>query len=113
MFRGQMIALASPDRLRDELPGALVQMDCDHPNQVKAVLEELPGVIEASVHGALMHVTLESLDRQAEVEQALAQAGIRVNQIEAIQPSLEDVFIYMVDKSRADASEAQKAVQGA
>jgi ABC-2 type transport system ATP-binding protein len=113
MFRGQMIALASPDRLRDELPGTLVQMDCDCPNQAKAVLAELPGVIEASVHGALMHVSLESLDRQAEVEQALARAGIRVNHIETIQPSLEDIFIYMVDKSRADASEAQKAVQGA
>jgi ABC-2 type transport system ATP-binding protein len=113
MFRGQMIALASPDRLRDELPGILVQMDCDRPNQAKTVLEELPGVIEASVHGASMHVSLESLDRQAEVEQALALAGIRVNQIETIQPSLEDVFIYMVDKSRAEDSEAQKSVQGA
>jgi ABC-2 type transport system ATP-binding protein len=113
MFRGQMIALASPDRLRDELPGILVQMDCDRPNQAKTVLGELPGVIEASVHGALMHISLESLDRQAEVEQALALAGIRVNQIETIQPSLEDVFIYMVDKSRAEDSEAQKSVQGA
>ena len=113
MFRGQMIALASPDRLRDELPGTLIQMECDRPNQAKALLDDLPGVFEASVHGALMHVSLESLEGQAEVERSLAQAGIRVNQIESIQPSLEDVFIYMVDKNRADALEAQKAEQGA
>ncbi len=112
MYRGQMIALASPDRLRDELPGTLIQMDCDQPNQAKALLDHLPGVIEASVHGALMHVSLDSPERQAEVEQALAQAGLRVNQIEIIQPSLEDVFIYMVDKNRA-ASEDQAAVEGA
>jgi ABC-2 type transport system ATP-binding protein len=112
MFRGKMIALASPDRLRDGMPGNLVQMDCDLPNQAKAILDELPGVIEASVHGALMHVSLESLDRQAEVVEALTRGGVRVGQIESIQPSLEDVFIYMVDKSRADSSEAQKAGQG-
>lgn len=113
MFRGQMIALASPDRLRDELPGTLIQIDCDRPNQAKAILDELPGVIEASLHGALMHVSIESPDQQAEIEQILTRAGIRVNQIETILPSLEDVFIYMVDKKRAADPEADKVEKGA
>jgi ABC-2 type transport system ATP-binding protein len=113
MYRGQMIALASPDRLRDELPGTLVQVDCERPIQAKAILDALPGVIDSSVHGAQMHVELESPDLEGQVERALTEAGIHVSQMEIIQPSLEDVFIHMVDKSRADDDqEAHKAEQG-
>ncbi len=106
MYRGEMIALASPDTLRDEMPGALFQLDCDRPLHAKQILDALPGVIDASVHGARVHVSLESPDTQEAVEQALAGEGIHVTQIEMIQPSLEDVFIHMVDKSRAAVSEA-------
>lgn len=114
MYRGEMVALASPDTLREQLPGVLLQLDCDRPIQAGKFLMGLPGVIDAAVHGVVVHVSLESLDYQTEVEQALAQAGFLVSQSELIQPSLEDVFIYMVDKSRAAADErAQADNQGA
>jgi ABC-2 type transport system ATP-binding protein len=109
MYRGEMIALASPDTLRDEMPGALFQLDCDRPLHAKQILDALPGVIDASVHGARLHVSLESPDLQATLEQTLAGEGIHLTQLETIQPSLEDVFIHMVDKSRAALSEAADA----
>ena len=105
MYRGEMIALASPDTLRDQLPGVLLQVDCDRPIQAAQFLAGLPGVIDAAVHGVQVHVSLESLEYQTDIEKALAQAGFLVAQSEVIQPSLEDVFIYMVDKSRAAADE--------
>ncbi|MCK7505672.1 MAG: hypothetical protein MZV70_17400 [Desulfobacterales bacterium] len=44
-------------------PGTLaVQMDCDRPIEAKKLLEEFPGVIDAAVHDAQMHVSLESPD---------------------------------------------------
>jgi ABC-2 type transport system ATP-binding protein len=116
MYRGEMIALASPDTLRDQLPGTLVQVDCDRPLEADKVLDALPGVIDSSVHGALIHVSLDSPDLQAEVAQALAQAGIRLDQMEIIQPSLEDVFIHMVEQSRLgqeSSTAAQTTPQGA
>ena len=106
MYRGEMIALASPDTLREALPGTLVQLDCDRPLQAEKILDALPGVIDSAVHGALVHVSLESPELQGQVEAALTQAGLTVNQMEVIQPSLEDVFIHMVEKSRADANHA-------
>jgi ABC-2 type transport system ATP-binding protein len=114
MYRGEMIALASPDTLRAALPGTLIQLDCDRPIQAGKLLETLPGVLEASVHGAQVHVALETEALQVQVAQALAQAGLVVTQMEVIQPSLEDVFIYMVEKNRAAADHAsQPAEHGA
>ena len=106
MYRGEMIALASPDTLRDEMPGALFQLDCDRPLHAKQILDALPGVIDASVHGARVHVSLQSPDLQETLEQALAAEGIHLTQLETIQPPLEDVFIHMVDKTRAAVAEA-------
>ena len=108
MYRGEMIALASPDTLRDELPGTLVQLDCDKPLEAEKILDELPGVIDSSVHGAQVHVSLESPDLQDAIAQALGQAGIQVSQMEIIQPSLEDVFIHIVEQSRAVARQAEQ-----
>jgi ABC-2 type transport system ATP-binding protein len=101
MYRGEMIALASPDTLRTELPGTLVQLDCDKPLEAENVLDELVGVIDSSVHGAQVHVSLESPDLQDEITLALNQAGIQVSQMEIIQPSLEDVFIHIIEQRRA------------
>ena len=114
MYRGEMIALASPDTLREQLPGTLVQLDCDQPLRARQVVAPLPGVIDAAVHGALVHVSLESPDLQEQVKLALVQAGVEVSRMEIIQPSLEDVFIHMVEKSRAGADRAAvEAEQGA
>ncbi len=106
MYRGEMMALASPDTLRESMPGTLIQLDCDRPIQAEAILDSLPGVIDSSVHGAQVHVSIETPDLQGEIEAALTQAGLQVNQVEVIQPSLEDVFIHMVEKSRADVGDA-------
>jgi ABC-2 type transport system ATP-binding protein len=100
MYRGEMIALASPDTLRADLPGTLIQMDCDRPLDAEKLLNGLPGVLDSAVHGAQIHVSLDAPERQAEIVQALAQAGINAGQLEVIQPSLEDVFIHMVEKAR-------------
>lgn len=113
MYRGEMIALASPDTLREGLPGTLIQMDCDAPLQAKKILDALPGVIDSSVHGAQLHVSLESPELQEAIRQALTQGGVNVIQMEIIQPSLEDVFIHMVEKTRAANHEAPAAGQGA
>lgn len=106
MYRGEMIALASPDSLREALPGTLVQLDCDRPIEAEKVLDGLEGVIDTAVHGAQVHVSLESADLLSEIEPALNRASLLVNQMEVIQPSLEDVFIHMVEQSRVEANHA-------
>jgi len=98
MHHGELIALASPDTLRASLPGHLIQVDCTDTARAEQILHQEPGVLNTSVHGAFLHVWLSTLEIQEQVTRVLTQAGVNVQRVEAIQPSLEDVFIYMVEQ---------------
>ena len=98
MYRGKLIALASPDTLKEQLPGILLQVDCDQPVLAVEVAQSLPYVFDASLHGILLHITVEDQLGRAALEKAFEQAGIHTKQIENVIPSLEDVFISMVDR---------------
>ena len=101
MYQGELIALSSPEELKDSLPGSLVQLDCSQPPEAARLAGELPGVLNTSLHGAQVHLTLHSPAQAPAVQQALAAAGIAVQGWEAISPSLEDVFISMVARRQA------------
>lgn len=103
MYQGELVALASPERLKNEQPGVLVQMDCNRPVDALALLENLPQVLNAAVHGAQVHLTLQDDSAAPQVQESLAQAGISAGAWEVIQPSLEDVFISMVSQRQAAA----------
>jgi len=107
MYSGEIIALASPDTLKDGLPGVLTLVNCNDSEKGAKVLQELRGPANVSVHGAQVHVTLDSHSDVASIERALNKAGIIIQSIETIQPSLEDVFISMVNKRQAAQPEGQ------
>jgi ABC-2 type transport system ATP-binding protein len=98
MHAGELIALASPDELRAQMPGTLLQVDCDGTARALQVLEMMPGILEMAVHGARLHVSLADPGQANELQARLSQGGIAVRSLNVIQPSLEDVFLYMVQQ---------------
>ena len=97
MYEGQMIALASPDGLKDKMSGVLVQITCDQPLRAEEIADITPAVIDSAIHGVLLHVTLKDEDQINTFTAELQSAGIKITDIETILPSLEDVFISMVE----------------
>jgi len=100
MYQGKLIANASPDELKDALPGILYQLECNKPVEAEAVLDGLPEIVDSSVHGVLVHVVVRRKRDQKKVLSQLDKSGIEVVRMEEIEPSLEDVFITMVESSR-------------
>lgn len=98
MYRGELVALASPDRLKEDMPGILLQVSTDDPLQAETIAEQVPGVKDASVHGVRLHVAMRDEQVIPALKTAFQQAQIKVNDMELIQPSLEDVFISMVEE---------------
>lgn len=96
MYQGEIVALASPETLKEQMPGVLVQLDCDRPGDIAALVGDMPEVMNIAVHGALTHLTLRSKSDAKRVAQVLLKNGIRITSWEEITPSLEDVFITMV-----------------
>ncbi|MCU0521467.1 MAG: ABC transporter ATP-binding protein [Anaerolineae bacterium] len=100
MYQGQLIAVASPDTLKDKLPGMLLQIDCDQPAAAERLVDGLPGVIDAAVHGVWLHAMVRDAGVIASVRNAITGGGYPVRSIEETLPSLEDVFITMVAQRR-------------
>jgi ABC-2 type transport system ATP-binding protein len=95
--RGRLIALDSPRALRGRVVEPILNVKTDHAPTAIAALNGAAGVLDAAMFGRALHVTVEDVDGgTARVRSALERAGRRVDAIEPIQPSLEDVFVSLV-----------------
>jgi ABC-2 type transport system ATP-binding protein len=96
--RGRLVALGSPQAIKAEkMRGQVLEIDCTLPQKAIEVLRSMDESGEVSLYGALIHVVVEDVAVQrARIEHALRDAGIEIRSIDAIAPSLEDVFIASV-----------------
>jgi drug efflux transport system ATP-binding protein len=106
IYRGRIIALGTPDQLkREHMPEAVLEVIVDRPVEALKLLPKEPVVRETTLFGKLLHVVVADARRDAPfVRVALERAGIRVDRIEKILPSLEDVFVSLIEaEDRAEA----------
>lgn len=97
MYQSQLVALASPDTLKDNLSGLLLQITCADSLLGEKTAKKIPGVKEAALHGVRLHVSVRDKEVVPLLQAAFSQAQIPITEIELIQPSLEDVFISIVE----------------
>lgn len=97
MNRGRLIALDTPAGLRRAMTHPLLEIRADDSLQAIETLKGLPEVVEVALFGRGLHVTVTDVDAgRAAVTSALSTHGRRVEDIREIVPSLEDVFIGLV-----------------
>ena len=108
MYRSRLIALSAPDSLREGMTGALFEVDCQEPGRAELVLKDLPIVQDVAAHGVLLHVQVASEKQRAALEQTLQSSGIVVERIERVLPSLEDIFVSLVDHENRQQIRADK-----
>jgi ABC-2 type transport system ATP-binding protein len=104
MYNGRLIRIASPDTIKDDLSGALAAFECDRALEAEEFLNEQYGVLDVSLHGAQIHAQLRSRKEKAALLAAMKERGLRVANFEFIQPSLEDVFIALIERQKKDAA---------
>jgi ABC-2 type transport system ATP-binding protein len=99
MYRGRVIALGAPSELRANLSSrTLIRLDTSAPLETMRALETAPGVGDVAVFGGGLHVTADELEAGLEtIRTRLAAEGIEIQRIEKIQPSLEDVFVALIE----------------
>jgi len=99
MHRGKVIALGAPAELRHQASAhSLLRLDSSQPLETMRALEDLPGVVDVAVFGGGLHVTVDDPESTVErIRGKLAAAGIQVRRLDKILPSLEDVFVSMIE----------------
>jgi ABC-2 type transport system ATP-binding protein len=105
IYRGELIALGTPEMLKTErMEEDVLECLCERPQEALEILRTIPLVREVALFGKGIHLVVEDAGQVIEsTRQTLAQNGIQVFRIGTIIPSLEDVFVSLIEaKDRAE-----------
>ncbi|MEN9404895.1 MAG: hypothetical protein RL091_3598 [Verrucomicrobiota bacterium] len=113
VYRGELIALGTPRELKTRhMPEAVLEIDCARPNEAMAMVEKLPEVKEVALFGKGLHaVAPDAIRAEQAIREALATARVQLDRIERITPTLEDVFVSLIearDRSNAPQTEVHR-----
>jgi len=110
LYRGELIALGTPEELKTAMAEEIVEVACDQPQEALPVLEGVAGVLHAALFGRGLHVVTEHAAATIPaMADALAAAGLPAGQPETIMPSLEDVFVSLIEARDRQASQVEVA----
>ncbi len=100
MNRGRLVALDTPAGLRRRLPAPILEVRADDAPAALEALRDDPAVTAAGLFGRALHVTVhERASGEAAVRRRLAAAGLQLEGVRTVPPSLEDVFVALVEGS--------------
>ena len=113
IYRGELIALGTPEELKTRhMNEEIVEVLCERPQDVMEPIEELPGVRHAALFGRGLHVVVaNAAEAVPAISAKLSALGLGEVKPELIVPSLEDVFVSLVEaRDRREAP--QREVKG-
>ncbi|MEO8195441.1 MAG: ABC transporter ATP-binding protein [Thermoanaerobaculia bacterium] len=100
MNRGRLVALDTPAGLRAAAHEQLLELKTPDAIAALAALDGAPGVVRAGLFGRDLHVTVSDRDGAlTSLPPRLAGRGVVVTGLREIAPSLEDVFISLVESA--------------
>jgi len=100
MYRGELIADGPPETIKKELMKQhVLEVGCERPQEAMELIEKLPGIHEVALFGKALHVVSDDARAaEAAIRGALVGRGMAVERAEWITPSLEDVFVWLIEQ---------------
>jgi ABC-2 type transport system ATP-binding protein len=97
---GRLAAFGTTAELKrafDDRP--ILEIHASHPVEAMRILDALPEVEKTTLFGTALHAVLRSTVAAGAVRGALERAGLDVRAVSLAQPSLEDVFLDVAQRS--------------
>jgi ABC-2 type transport system ATP-binding protein len=97
---GRIIAGGSPKELKEKyITTPILEVQCSNVIESLSLLEGQPWALESSVFGVALHVSVtDGRLARREIPKVLAHHNVQLFSIDEISPSLEDVFIFLLDQ---------------
>lgn len=103
LYQGRIVARNSPAAIKRMVPGQLLQFAPRPFPPAQRLVTGMEGVLEVQTYGAQLHVFVDdSTLRQPQLEAALRAEGIRHDAIREIEPRMEEAFISLIRRRRAE-----------
>jgi ABC-2 type transport system ATP-binding protein len=99
IYRGKLVALGLPDALKKDLHShKLLQLETSDLLATMRAMEAEAGVLDVAVFGAGLHVTVDDLEASVKrIRTVLGRQQIQIRRLDPIQPSMEDVFVALIE----------------
>jgi ABC-2 type transport system ATP-binding protein len=123
MYRGRLVMCASPERIKQEVSGELVELrPMTHAGaavagigllrRADAATACLPGVLETMAYGDLLHIFVDNAAlRMPQIEAALAAQGIAAADMRQAQPRMEEAFMSLIRRQESVERERRRNPQ--
>jgi len=100
IYQGRIVALGTPSELKlKTLSQGVLEVECDPLVPALDLLKKEPWVLESAVFGDGLHVIgKEGADLEREIHVLFQKHGILLKRVGTIRPSLEDVFVSLIEK---------------
>src|SRR3546814_2109124 len=105
MHKGRLIAVGTPDEVKRLMRGALIEVRAAEPRRSVALLREQLKAESVGLFGERVHIVAQGPDAaMAKAGEVLRNAGLAVQSIRTIEPSLEDVFVSVLSREAGHGS---------
>ncbi|MEI8389758.1 MAG: ATP-binding cassette domain-containing protein [bacterium] len=104
MSGGEIIAEGTPDNIKTEQPGVLLEITVDNPQNANFVLKKAIEPWRVSLFGDKLHIMIDNQEiNTPEIYSILNENQIKVFSADKIPFSLEDSFISIIERAKLEA----------
>ena len=97
MYRGRLLMKDEPMAVKKSLGMPMIELWSDDARTAKGIVKEIEGVKGVNIYGDRLHVTIEEREKVESIIAQLRHGGMEIKDYREILPSIEDVFISMVE----------------
>ncbi|MEJ5261816.1 MAG: ABC transporter ATP-binding protein [Ignavibacterium sp.] len=97
---GKLIAEGNPKELKERyIKNKIIEIECERISEAIDILSKENFIIETNIFGNSIHIIVnEDYHNEKQIIDVLSSNSINVFKISEVSPTLEDVFIHLVDK---------------
>lgn len=99
IYRGELVAIGTPDELKSSyMQEEIINLECINPYEALRVVEEIPEVKDAALFGRGLHIVVDDSRLMIpRIAAALTEHKLVYSNLGTIAPSLEDVFVSIIE----------------
>ncbi|WP_213771828.1 ABC transporter ATP-binding protein [Bradyrhizobium sp. dw_78] len=102
LHSGRALYCDTPTELKKRMPGALIAISSMDGRAVRSAITGKPGVSQVLLVGDGVHAVVDNSDlRIPQLREAIGLAGVQVSGIAVAVPSIEDVFVALLETGQA------------
>ncbi len=97
--RGRVLYCDTPEALKQRMPGALLSIVSSNGRAARTAVRACEGVSHVLLVGDGVHAVVDAAGlRIPQIREALAAAGVPFDDVAVVRPSIEDLFVALLDE---------------